>query len=220
MGKVITSASSSVDFAPTILSLMDIDYTSSVFQGSDQSKNFLPEEGDSQDEIRFITASWKGPWISAFTSRYKLVISDDVPWLFDMELDPDELHNFYKEKENTAILIDLKERLHEAMIEYDFSAVNKTLIWDWPACVDSRDHLDPIWKNRVCADLSLPQYQSGCDRDDIKNECPFVCGACCENSEGDIWVDNAFRSCDDVSEYCSDSAGVQLFCPATCGLCV
>ena len=47
----------------------------------------------------------------------------------------------------------------------------------------------------------------------------FRCLASCENSKGDKWVDNAFRSFDHVSEYCSDSAGVQLFCPVTCGLC-
>ena len=218
MGKVITSASSSVDFAPTILSLMGIDYTPSVFQGSDQSKNFLINEGDSQDEIRFMTASWKGPWIAAFNSRYKLVISDDVPWLFDMGRDPDELYNFYKENENTPIVNELKTKLHEAMIKYDFAARKKTLIWNWPACVDSRDHLAPIWKHRVCADLSLPQYQSGCAWDEIKIQCPFVCGACCEDSKEDIWVDKAFRSCESVSDYCSDSA-VLSFCPATCGSC-
>jgi hypothetical protein len=47
------------------------------------------------------------------------MISDDVPWLFDMELDPDELHNFYKENENSAIIniIEMKKRLLRAMIE-------------------------------------------------------------------------------------------------------
>ena len=198
---------------------MDVEYTQSIFDGLDRSKNFLPDEGDSSEEIRYIADSWKGRWISAFTSRYKLVISqDDVPWLFDLERDPDELYNFYKELEHSDIVAKMKSSLYEAMVKYSFSSMGETLIWDWPACVDSRDNLEPYWKGRVCSDLSLPQFQSGCLWDEIKSKCPFVCGACCQNSEGQIWVDYEFRSCADVSNYCSNSA-VQQFCPLSCGLC-
>ena len=36
-------------------------------------------------------------WLSAVTTRYKLVISPkDVPWLFDLQTDPDELTNVFQ----------------------------------------------------------------------------------------------------------------------------
>jgi len=56
----------------------------------------------------------EGSWTAAVTSRYKLVLSkNDIPWLIDMETDPDELINFAKDPEKTEVVKQLAQKLHE-----------------------------------------------------------------------------------------------------------
>ncbi len=99
-GKVIHSVMTSVDFAPTILSLMGIENGLPMGQGKDFSHHF--QNGNMNihgEQIAYIRAITLHPaWVAAVTEGYKLVISDkDKPWLFDLEKDPDELINFYQD---------------------------------------------------------------------------------------------------------------------------
>ncbi len=113
-GKVIHSVMTSVDFAPTILSLMGIENGLPMGQGKDLSQRF--QNGNMNihgEQIAYIRATTLHPaWLAAVTEGYKLVISDkDKPWLFDLEKDPDELLNFYQD----PAYLETRERMRNAL---------------------------------------------------------------------------------------------------------
>jgi len=49
------------------------------------------------EDIAFIRSTGAvGGWVAAVTDRYKLICSTtDMPWLMDLEKDPDELTNYF-----------------------------------------------------------------------------------------------------------------------------
>ena len=48
------------------------------------------------------------------SDRYKLVLSpEDEPWLFDLEQDPDELKNYYREATHQAVVRKLAQALRD-----------------------------------------------------------------------------------------------------------
>lgn len=110
-GKRVDQAWSTADFSPTILSLMGID-PSGREEGRDASALFVGEDA-SWDDIAFVRSTGRlggeEGWISAMTSRYKLVLADDdEPWLLDLKEDPDELKNFLSAKPDVARELALK----------------------------------------------------------------------------------------------------------------
>ena len=61
--------------------------------------------------MRSTSAESQG-WLAALTDRYKLVFSPrDVPWLIDLEKDPDELTNFFMKPENRETIRHLAKEL-------------------------------------------------------------------------------------------------------------
>ena len=64
------------------------------------AENFITCITQAWQDIAFFRGtgnSAQAGWIAAVTKCYKLVFSvQDDPWLFDLEKDPDELINFYK----------------------------------------------------------------------------------------------------------------------------
>jgi uncharacterized sulfatase len=118
-GKVINTAYTNVDFAPTILSIMGIK-TKAKFHGLDTSDDFLNDKKviDS-DRITYYAKSG-GWWVTAVNDRYKLVIDkNDRPYLFDLTKDPDELTNFYNDKSYKAIAQKLQTELFKQLAKYD-----------------------------------------------------------------------------------------------------
>lgn len=114
-GTQVDQALGTVDFAPTILSLLGRE-APSVVEGRDASGLLKGQDGSSWRDITFLRAASAQPsWVAAVTDRYKLVVSvNDVPWLFDLEKDPDELKNHASNR-------DAKDRLSElakALIQY------------------------------------------------------------------------------------------------------
>lgn len=95
-GKVIKTAHTTVDFAPTMLGLMGVDGELPDFHGHDSSGHCLSEEKVVRsDRVVYIRNSGGG-WVAAIDDRHKLVLSQtDEPWLFDLEKDPNELENFH-----------------------------------------------------------------------------------------------------------------------------
>lgn len=93
-GTVVDHALSSVDFAPTLMSLCGVK-TDAKFHGRDFS-GLLKNSNMNWDDIAFVRGTGEASsWLMAVTDQYKLVISNsDKPWLFDLERDPDELVNF------------------------------------------------------------------------------------------------------------------------------
>jgi len=96
-GTVIKEALGCVDFLPTVLGLMDVK-TQGTEEGRDASVLFTQGQAPSDWKdigiLRGTGSKGSVNWLAAVTTRYKLVISPkDIPWLFDLQTDPDELRN-------------------------------------------------------------------------------------------------------------------------------
>ncbi|WP_430453060.1 sulfatase family protein [Rhodopirellula europaea] len=118
-GLRIDEAMGTVDFAPTLLSLLRKEVPEGT-QGRDLSEWFRDIESSDQESHRnsvtFLrAASSKAAWIAAVTDRYKLIVSaDDQPWLFDLKEDPHETTNHIGKPENQAIAA----RLARSLLRY------------------------------------------------------------------------------------------------------
>ena len=84
-GKVIETAYSSIDFAPTILNLMGVKNLTANYNGIDGSGELLSEDmSPSIDQIRFsFDTGKKNRWAAAIMNGFKLVVSKtEIPWFF------------------------------------------------------------------------------------------------------------------------------------------
>ena len=98
-GTVINEALGCVDFLPTIISLMGFQ-TAGLEQGRDASSLFSAGIKPVRwKDVAFIRSTGGNQgWLAAVSDRYKLIYSPvDDPWLFDLEKDPDELTNFFRD---------------------------------------------------------------------------------------------------------------------------
>ncbi|MBA7581146.1 N-acetylglucosamine-6-O-sulfatase [subsurface metagenome] len=126
-GKIINEALSCVDFQPTILNLMGVDLAGNE-DGRDASVLFISEnQSKNWKDIVFLRGSGfdrinaPSSWIAAITDRYKLVLSEQegyVPWLYDLEKDPDELINYYFDPDYIEIVRGLASELHDYCLNY------------------------------------------------------------------------------------------------------
>lgn len=116
-GAVIHEALGSVDFQPTILSLMKVPRSGDE-EGRDVSGLF--RNGKAPDQWQDVTflRSTGGPdkgWIAAVSDRYKLIFShQDPPWLYDLKTDPDELRNQAAVPANREVV----RRLASQLLDY------------------------------------------------------------------------------------------------------
>ncbi len=118
-GKVIRKAYTNVDFAPTILGMMDVD-NKVAFHGTDTSSDFLSKEKNiSNDRITYFAKNG-GWWVCAVDNRYKLVIDKkEKPWLIDLEKDPFETTNFYYDPAYKAIAAKMQKELFVQLKKFD-----------------------------------------------------------------------------------------------------
>jgi len=228
-GRVIDTAYSNIDFAPTILSMMNVNLrnTGVEFHGIDGSDEVLahPSEDefdnfpDTESQTRFISDSQQGKWASAVRNSFKLVLSKGEPWLFDLSADPQELYNVYGHTNYTEVGEEMKQDLSYAMHQHSFPLTESDVVfWNKPACWDTRDQLS-MWKKRVCAELADPRYSPGCQFRHIYEQCPVACKRCCEDSEGHILIKGELKSCNTVTDNDCDMGKVSIFCPVTCNAC-
>ena len=118
-GKIINTAYTNVDFAPTILTMMGMK-NDAKFHGLDTSEDFLNDEKEiTSDRITYFAKSG-GWWVSAVNDRYKLVIDKkEKPYLFDLEKNPDELINYYNDPEYKGIATKMQTELFKQLEKYD-----------------------------------------------------------------------------------------------------
>jgi len=110
-GRIVNEALGTVDFMPTVLSLMDYPAPKGM-EGRDASKLLKGEKVNWKDVTILRNAGASARWMAAVTDRYKLVIStNDEPWLFDLKNDPDELVNAFGNPENHQITKFLAQEL-------------------------------------------------------------------------------------------------------------
>lgn len=118
-GKVINTAYTNVDFAPTILTMMGVE-TNVKFHGTDTSEDFLNEKLEINSDRITYYAKNGGWWVTAVTDRYKLIIDkNEKPYLFDLEKDPDELVNFYYDKKYASIAKKMQTELFKQLKKFD-----------------------------------------------------------------------------------------------------
>ncbi|QEG40508.1 sulfatase-like hydrolase/transferase [Roseimaritima ulvae] len=114
-GLVIEEALGTVDFAPTILSLLDAPAPAGT-QGRDASALWTGDAAADWHDITFLrNAGPKPQWVAAVSDRFKLVVSvSDEPWLFDLQTDPDELIN----QHGRASLETVEQQLAQELLAY------------------------------------------------------------------------------------------------------
>ncbi len=118
-GTVVGQALGTVDFKPTILSLMGV-MNPSTDEGRDASALFRGSTGeDSWDDLAFLRIGGTGPnangWMAAVSHQYKLVVAaNDGPALFDLVNDPNELTNLFAAADHR----DTVRRLGRALANY------------------------------------------------------------------------------------------------------
>ncbi|MCG9793690.1 sulfatase family protein [Flavobacterium algicola] len=117
-GKVIETAYTNVDFAPTILSIMGVK-NNVPFHGMDTSADFLNDKKEITSNRITYFAKVGGGWVAAVDNRYKLVLAkNEKPWLLDYQKDPFELTNFYNDKAYKEVAQKLEKELFIQMKKY------------------------------------------------------------------------------------------------------
>lgn len=116
-GSVVKKAFNTVDFAPTILSFMGREVPASMAGRNFSDLLTDPATEENWDDISFMRnggTAKNGLWVTAVTSRYKLVLSKkDDPWLIDMKIDPNELINFIEKPKYRDVVKKLANQLKE-----------------------------------------------------------------------------------------------------------
>ena len=229
-GKVIETAYSSVDFGPTLLSLMGInDYShETTFQGMNGSKDLISDESVVNDENNIVFSFETGNtpnWAAAISAGYKLVLSNDVPWLFDLNRDPEEMINFATSPAHKDIFNKLRDALISKWKEYKAPLITErsyTIYLDMPNCLDSKDLL-PLTKAKpeFCSSIGDSIPFEKCEKNyKIRNMCSKSCNDCvCEDSPGMMWIKGEAKTCQQIGISECDDKKVKDFCRSSCGVC-
>jgi hypothetical protein len=221
-GKIINSATSTVDFVPSILSLMGVGDPGVSFDGIDFSNEVTNGSSIANDHRTRFMASYS--WAAAIKDEFKLIVSKtDVPWLFDLNVDPFEVQNMFDDPNYTEVRVLLQNKLLKAIQDNDLSFLSnkngeKALFWETPACLDSRDRIQNNSDFFTCADIGTLLSNDKCSESRFKEHCPVTCQDCCKDSIGKLLFGKKLRGCDKLKKKCQYSH-VEKFCPSTCGIC-
>lgn len=108
---VVDEALGCVDFLPSVLKIMGVE-TAGKEEGRDASELLLTGKAPAGwKDIAFMRATNNG-WICALSDQHKLVLDPHGrPWLFDLTRDPDEMINFFTDKNYREVVRDLGKEL-------------------------------------------------------------------------------------------------------------
>ena len=183
--KTIHTPYSTVDFAPTILSMMGIHNKNMIFNGTDASMELLSNSSESTliNKKTYFTDD-TGQWASVCTFRYKLVVSlDDKPWLFDQLKDPNELVNYYMEEEYKNISNELITFLIDEMVKFkDPMLIRVRRINLTGACVDHPGKNNFLFNGTNTCEWLAQQKKyfkrNKCSKTYVKKFCFKTCSGC------------------------------------------
>lgn len=199
----IDTVFSQIDFAPTLLGLLNLEHDIK-FDGIDESKRVMRNDSTSamSNDTMKITVSyftfWKerGGWIAAITSGLKYIIhTQGAPVLFDLDQDPDELHNVVANPNYSKFV----PVLRDAALKVVFHLKSDEVIYlDPPSCSDSRDILKISngdgWEVELfCENLNKGDWL--CKNNTVKKHCPVVCGEECGDSTGELRYKGLITNC-------------------------
>jgi arylsulfatase A-like enzyme len=122
-GRRVDALWSHVDFAPTLLGLCGVKPPADM-QGADLSGVALGRTDQGPDSVFFqIFVPFAGdgtphPWRGVRTRRYMYARTENAPWvLYDLERDPDELHNLAEDPASAGLRKELEARLAKWMTD-------------------------------------------------------------------------------------------------------
>ena len=99
-GKIIDTAYSQVDFAPTLLGMLNLEHDLTFDGSKEVLQNGSGMMNDDGPKIVFayagfwVTKKIERGWIAAITNDLKFILdAKGEPTFFDMNTDPDELYN-------------------------------------------------------------------------------------------------------------------------------
>ena len=241
-GKVIHSAHSSIDVFPTILNLMNVDIDDDKLEGVD-GKDFTldlmetalstsEEETPGKIVVSFDVGNKKnghGSWVAAITGHIKLVISKaDDPWLYDLEADPFEMHNFFDDSTYTFIRQALLDELYNVLTKYDIPIIHSSsyIKFNTRACADSWNRIDVELNTTtsiisttcsVISDSDSLGVSSLCNLPIVQEHCPVTCKVCWQDSVGVMWAKGELLTCNELKkkDHCLN-VRVKEFCPVAC----
>jgi arylsulfatase A-like enzyme len=230
-GKIVETAYTSVDFAPTILNYLGATNHDVDFQGIDFSDELSSDEMVSaKDIVRYVFDSGNGKrWAAAIMKQYRLIISkNDLPWLFDLDRDPYEIKNYF-DKTIRFVQRKLQNHLFDAIPRYKIPLQNNPRFsWSLPACFDSKDRLPIKAFNGTCKDLGTKaSIRKMCKKKKVNRKCPVTCGTCCADSSGFMWESGDLISCDETGKRNPEYPNVRKcskisykdMCPVACNQC-
>ena len=191
-GRVVETAYSTIDFAPTLLGIvgqvtgMFFDDTDNVFQGVDGSKEILnlgsPARKD--DDVIFTyrySKTSKSLWVAAITKRYKLILGvQDHPWFYDLEIDPDELNNYYHDTKYQSIIDSMTKAVQTFLTQQNIPDQHR-IKFKGDGCRDSRNVLPYQEGERkfLCSDLLRKKEKVlNCLQEKVLQNCSQSCGKC------------------------------------------
>jgi arylsulfatase A-like enzyme len=113
-GTRVDQALGTVDFAPTLLSLLGKEAPLGT-EGRDASPLLTNQADVNWEDVAIIQSSGLKPsWFAVMNDRYKLVLAvSERPWLFDLQQDPGELKNSIDLAENQEMVRKLAGSLRD-----------------------------------------------------------------------------------------------------------
>jgi hypothetical protein len=229
-GKIIKSATSTVDFAPTILSLLGVSDHGVQFDGIDVSEELTSTSLISNDD-RTTFLSYKYGF-AAVRKNMKLVVSkaNDVPYLFDLDADPFEVENVFDNRNYAEVqellLNELLQSNEDNKIVLEDDKFG--MLWSTPACLDSSNRIKFESEFYTCEDIGSSRLSfDRCSEQLFIEHCPVTCKACCQDSIGKVWFkEGGLRGCDDLEygfkngkKICKERKKMKLLCPLSCKQC-
>ena len=229
--KVIQTAYSSIDFAPTLLNLVgakNIDSKLHARGSIDASGDLLDNElvNSNPSQMRFIDGP-NGRYAAAVSENYKFVLSrKGEPWLIDLKNDHNEYYNAYTKSEEMDTEASLMQTaLYEEMMQYEFGLTRQTKSFylNRPACDETRNSLGDALPFQTCDDVRSGKFnatQSLCQLPAVQTLCPVACDTCVKDTDGKIGLTRSLLSCEEEvkaepDKYCPDE-NIQHFCAKTC----
>jgi len=208
-GKLIETAYSSIDFAPTLLNLLGANTEKLELPGIDASQDLLSDALEISDETqtRFMEEK-SGKWAAAVNQRFTFIISrnrvkeNPTPWLLDSVEDPDEIYNYFNSNRTyREISAAMSTDLYDNMVAYDFQLWNNTIpvFFAQPKCRETIDQLDGQQRFTVCKDYRSAELQDQCENRRIWKVCPLTCNRCVKDSFGRFLHKKELMNCSDLS---------------------
>ena len=209
-GKLIETAYSSVDFAPTLLNLLGANTEDLELHGIDASQDLLSDDLIISDETqtRFMDQPL-GRWAAAVNQRFTFILSkskkeeNPTPWLLDSVEDPDEIFNYFNSNRSyREISAAMSADLYDNMVAYDFHLLNQgaPVFLAKPKCRETIDQLDGQQRFTVCKDYRSAELQDQCKKPWIWKACPVTCNRCEKDSWGKFVHKKELMTCIDLSD--------------------